>query len=360
MATEARRSPKRARRQATMQDVADKAGVSTATVSRVLAGKRMAESTRAKVMLAAKELNYVINAHARALKGGRSNTVGIVLVTLSAGPFNEIARGIEQQTVTEGMRCMVASSQADQERELSLAASMAEQNADIVILIGGVQDTPRYRTRVAALARELDAAGSRLVLVGRPSPGADLPITVVDYDNEGGAFAVTSHLLSAGHERILFLGGPENSTTAARVAGYSRALEAYGRKAEPELVVNRGNHNDMGPAGIREVLRAMPSDVTAVFAWDDEIAACAISQLRADGVSVPERISVVGFNNALPHAEHLFPALTTVQVPFLQLGRTAVNLALQRDDPDFRHAQQVVLGTHVVVRDSVQPRVHRA
>ncbi|MFC5804119.1 LacI family DNA-binding transcriptional regulator [Streptomyces formicae] len=343
-----------------MQDVADKAGVSTATVSRVLAGKRMAESTRAKVLLAAKELNYVINAHARALKGGRSNTVGIVLVTLSGGPFNEIARGIEQQTASEGMRCMVASSQADQDRELSLAASMAEQNADIVILIGGVRETPRYRTKVAALARSLDAAGSRLVLVGRPSPGPDLPVTVVDYDNEGGAFAVTSHLLSAGHERILFLGGPENSTTGARLAGYRRALEAYGHEPDPGLVMGRGNHNDMGPAGIREILRSRPSDVTAVFAWDDEIAGCVVAQLRADGVSVPEQISVVGFNNGQPHAEHLFPALTTVDVPFVELGRTAVKLALERDEPDHRHNQQIVLGTHVVVRDSVRPRVHRA
>ncbi|MFG2640755.1 LacI family DNA-binding transcriptional regulator [Streptomyces sp. NPDC048370] len=343
-----------------MQDVADKAGVSTATVSRVLAGKRMAESTRAKVLHAAKELHYVVNAHARALKGGRSNTVGIVLVTLSGGAFNEIARGIEQQSAAEGMRCMVASSQADPDRELFLAASMAEQNADIVMLIGGVRDTPGYRSKVAALAGELDAAGSRLVLVGRPSPGADLPVTVVDYDNEGGAHAATSHLLSAGHERILFLGGPDNTTTASRVAGYRGALEAYGLRPDPELIVGGGNHNALGPTGIREILRGMPSDVTAVFAWDDDIAGCVIAQLRADGVSLPEGMSVVGFNNAMPYAEHLLPSLTTVQVPFLELGRTAVKLAVQREEPDVRHAQQVVLGTHVVVRDSVRPRIRRS
>ncbi|MCT4351796.1 LacI family transcriptional regulator [Streptomyces sp. Je 1-79] len=360
MATEAHSAPQPSRRQATMRDVARRAGVSTATVSRVLAGKPLTDSTRTKVLLAAKELHYVVNAHARALKGGRSNTVGIVLVTLSGGPYNEIARGIEQQAAAEGMRCMVASSQADDDRELSLAAAMAEQNADIVILIGGVRDTPRYRTRVAALARELDTAGSRLVLVGRPSPGPDLPLTVVDYDNEGGAFAITSHLLSAGHERILFLGGPENSTTAGRVAGHLRALESYGLRPDPALIVNRGNHNDMGPAGIREILRGRPADVTAVFAWDDDVAGSALTQLRADGVPVPEEISVVGFNNSLPHAEHLFPALTTVQIPFLELGRTAVKLAVQRDEPDHRHAQQVVLGTHVVVRDSVRPRIRRA
>ncbi|MFF3839148.1 LacI family DNA-binding transcriptional regulator [Streptomyces sp. NPDC001930] len=359
MATEAQSTPLPSRRQATMRDVAQRAGVSTATVSRVLAGKPLTEHTRAKVLLAAKELHYVVNAHARALKGGRSSTVGIVLVTLSGGPYNEIARGIEQQAAAEGMRCMVASSQADHDRELALAAAMAEQNADIVVLIGGVRDTPRYRTRVAALARELDAAGSRLVLVGRPSPGAELPLTVVDYDNEGGAFAITSHLLSAGHERILFLGGPENTTTAGRVAGHFRALQSYGLSPDPELVANRGNHNDMGPACIREILRGMPRDVTAVFGWDDDVAGCALAQLRADGVAVPDEVSVVGFNNALPHVEHLFPALTTVQIPFLELGRTAVKLAVQREDPEHRHAQQVVLGTHVVVRDSVRPRIRR-
>ncbi|MFJ3583021.1 LacI family DNA-binding transcriptional regulator [Streptomyces sp. NPDC090127] len=359
MTVEAHSAPQPPRRQATMRDVAQRAGVSTATVSRVLAGKPLTDSTRTKVLLAAKELHYVVNAHARALKGGRSNTVGIVLVTLSGGPYNEIARGIEQQAAAEGMRCMVASSQADHDRELSLAASMAEQNADIVILIGGVRDTPRYRTRVAALARELDAAGSRLVLVGRPSPGADLPLTVVDYDNEGGAFALTGLLLSAGHERILFVGGPENTTTAARLAGHRRALEAYGLRPDPALIADRGNHNEMGPAGVRDILRARPRDVTAVIGWDDDVAGCVLARLRADGVAVPDEISVVGFNNALPHSEHLFPALTTVQIPFLELGRTAVKLAVQRDEPDHRHAQQVVLGTHVVVRDSVRPRLRR-
>ncbi|UUN26760.1 LacI family DNA-binding transcriptional regulator [Streptomyces sp. FIT100] len=294
------------------------------------------------------------------MKDDLNNSLVLVLNGLGLGPcLFDIASGIEQQSAAEGIHCVLATTHGIHEREIAVAAEMASQGVGLVALIGSTRDTEDYRTNVAALARELDAAGSRLVLAGRPSPGADLPLTVVDYDNEGGAFSLTSHLLSAGHERILFLGGGEDTTTAARITGYCRAVQAYGYTPDRELVAAPGNCSQLGPNGVRAILRGMPSDVTAVFAWDDELAVCAITQLKADGVPVPEEVSVVGFNNLLPYAEHQRPALTTAHVPFFDVGRHAVKLAAHREEPGLRHAQQVTLGTHVVFRDSVAARVAR-
>ncbi|MGW8953976.1 LacI family DNA-binding transcriptional regulator [Streptomyces sp. NPDC055709] len=291
------------------------------------------------------------------MKDDLSNTLVLVLNDHGLEPcIHDIARGVEQQSVAEGMHCILAATHGSQEREIAVAAEMARQGVGLIALVGSVRDTKGYRTKIAALARDLDAARSRLVLAGRPSPGADLPLTVVDYDNEGGAFALTSHLLSAGHERILFLGGGEDTTTAARITGYRRAQQAYGYEPDRELIAAHGSFSQLGSNGVRAILRSMPSDVTAVFAWDDELADCAITQLKSDGVPVPEQMSVVGFNNVLPYAEDQFPALTTAHVPFFDAGRHAVKLAAQRGNPGLRHAQQVTLGTHIVLRDSIGPR----
>src|SRR5258708_1043430 len=177
------RTPNAADRPATIQDVATLAGVSMATVSRVMSGNYpVATATRAKVQKAVRELNYVANAHARALAGTTSKLVAILVSGIDSPFYAQIAVGIEQQAMAEGRLCR--------------------------------------------LGEGLDVAGSRLVLCGRPSPGPGLPVTVVEYDNESGAFALASYLLSQGHERILFLGGREDNTTiAARIAGYRRALK---------------------------------------------------------------------------------------------------------------------------------------
>ena len=345
-------------RAATIRDVATRAGVSVATVSRVLTGNYpVAATTRTRVLRAVRDLDYVVNAHARALAGNRSKIIAVLLSNLTSPFYNRVASGVEQQAVAEDRLCMVSTTGGDPEREVKLVETLREQSVDAVVLVGGVVDGPEYREHMARLARLLDSAGSRLVVCGRPSPGENLPVTVVEYDNAGGAFAATSHLLSQGHRRVLFIGGdPQNTTTRDRLDGYRRAIGAYGIAEDPSLVIVGNQLPPFAYAELKKRLAAGPPDFTAVFAWDDHIAARALVALREAGVSVPNEVSVIGYNDER-EAQDVFPALTTVSIPHLELGREAVRLALHRNDPAVS-TQHIVLGTHIVLRDSVRPHIN--
>jgi LacI family transcriptional regulator len=234
---------------------------------------------------------------------------------------------------------------------------MREQRASAVILIGGAFDDAAYRTRMAEIAHSLDAAGSRLVLCGRPPVGDGIPATVVEYDNEVGAYAVTSHLLSRGHRRIVFLGGdPAFTTTAARLAGYRRALEDHGAPVDPGLIESQVEFTRAsGYEHVRARLRSGPP-FTAIFAETDIIAGGAMAAIFEAGLSVPEDVSLVGYDD-ISLATDLRPQLTTVRVPYEELGRSAVRLALELKEgrASSGSEQHAVFGTHVVVRQSVAP-----
>ncbi|GAA4629621.1 LacI family DNA-binding transcriptional regulator [Actinoallomurus vinaceus] len=336
----------------TIKEVAARAGVSPATVSRVIGGTYpVATATRARVRRAMRELDYVVNANARALVAATSNTVAFVVNDVTGPFFAHIAQGVEQQATAEGRLCLVCTTHSDPDRELAVINLMREQRAEAVILVGGVPETPEYQERMGRLAHALDASGSRLVLCGRPALDGDVPQTVVEYDNEGGAFAVTSYLLSAGHERIALLGTVDDMpTSTARVQGYERALRGRGLSADPKLMVEGDFTRRSGYRATRELLDRK-IEFSAVFAMTDMIAAGVLLALREAGIRVPEDVSVVGYDD-IPLAEDLLPALTTVHVPHEELGRAAVRMALHRNE---HSGQYLKMGTHVVVRDSVGP-----
>ncbi|MFJ8019340.1 LacI family DNA-binding transcriptional regulator [Streptomyces sp. NPDC096311] len=337
---------------ARIKEVAARAGVSTATVSRVLGGTYpVAAATRIRVQRALRELDYVVNASARALGTANSNTVAFIVNDIIGPFFAHIAHGVEQQATAEGRLCLVCTTHNDPARELAVINLMRERKAEAVVVVGGAVQTPEYVQRMAKLARSLDAEGSRLVLCGRPSLGPDVPETVVEYDNEGGAFAMTNYLLSLGHERIAMLGfDAKATTTAERGVGYRRALASRGLPCDPALLVPGVFTREFGYEATRELL-ASKADFTAIFAVTDMIAAGALKALRKAGVRVPEDVSVVGYDD-IPLALDLCPELTTVHVPHEELGRTAIRLALNRAG---NPVQRLRMGTHVVVRESAGP-----
>jgi LacI family transcriptional regulator len=339
-------------KRATIKDVAERAGVSVPTVSRVLAGNYpVATATRSKVQRAMRELDYVVNAHARALAGATTKTVAFVVQDM-APFFAHIAQGVEAQATDEGRLCLVCTTHGDPGRELAVVELMREQHADAVILVGGGSENEAYRERMTHYARALDKAGSRLVLCGRPPLGDDVPATVVEYDNEGGAFGMTSHLLTVGHRRIVFLGAVDQLTTSTeRVNGYRRAHETFGVAVDEQLIVPGEYLRSFGYEATKRLI-AGGAAFTAVFAGTDMVAAGAMHALREAGRRVPDDVSVVGYDD-IPMAAELTPALTTVHVPHHELGRTAVRLALHRHEDGV--SQHVVLGTHILIRGSVQP-----
>lgn len=340
-------------RRTTIRDVARRAGVSVATVSRVLAGNYpTAPATRGKVLRAVKELDYVVNVHARALAGVSQKTVAILTREVITPFYAYVISGVEQQAAQEGRLCLVCTTGSDPDRELAYVKMMREQGADAVITVGGVVETPEYRKQLAHYAQALDSAGSRLVLCGRPGLGPDVPALVVHYDNEGGAYAATSHVLSAGHERVMFLGGtPGFTTSEPRIAGYRRAMADRG--LEP-LVYQGSLGTAFGHSKIKELLQHGQLPATAIVASDDGCAAGAVAALREAGLRVPVDVSIVGYDD-VPMAAHMWPPLTTVHIPAEELGRTAVRMALRHAD-GMPH-RETILGTHVVVRESVARRI---
>ncbi|WP_327720110.1 LacI family transcriptional regulator [Streptomyces sp. NBC_00490] len=337
----------------TIRDVAARAGVSASTVSRVLGGDYpVSAATRTRVMRAVREMDYVADARAKAIAGVGTPTLAFVLEDITGPSFALMAHGVEREAMRLGHLCLVCSTEGDARHEREFVEMMRAQRAAAVILVGGGADTAEYRERTRRMADSLASAGSRLVLCGRPPLGPGAPVTVIEYDNEGGAYALVSHVLAQGHQRVLFLGGKsDHSTAQGRERGYLAAHRARGVEPAGELVRHGDFTRDSGHRLMREALERK-LDFTAVVAATDMVAAGALTALHEAGLSVPRDVSLAGYDD-IPFARDLHPALTTVHVPYEELGRLAVRTALGREPntPD----EHLLLGTHVVVRDSVAP-----
>lgn len=332
----------------TLVEVAARAGVSPATVSRVLNGNYpVAESTRQRVQQAVRELDYVVNAHARALLHSTSGIVGVVLNDASDPFFAGIARGIQGAAAETSRLSVICNSEGDPEQEFAFLELLRGHRADAVILVGAAPEDEEYRVEATARAKGMRSHGTRLVLCGRPSPGDDAPGDVVAIDNEGGSAAITRHLLELGHRRIAYITGPDGrTTTTSRLAGFRSALADAGVEPVEDLVV----HGDFSRQAGREAVDRLLADgreFTAVLAANDLVAAGAAQALRAAGRRVPDDVSLAGYDD-LPTAVDVWPNLTTVHVPLEEVGRKAVELAFGAGDGP----AEVTVATTLVIRES--------
>ena len=335
----------------TLVEVAARAGVSPATVSRVLNGNYpVAESTRQRVQQAVRELDYVVNAHARALLHSTSGIVGVVLNDASDPFFAGIARGIQSAAAETSRLSIICNSEGSPEQEFAFLDMLRGHRADAVVLVGAAPEDDEYREEATTRANGLRSQGARLVLCGRPSPSEGAHGDVVAIDNEGGSAAITKFLIERGHRRIAYLTGPDGrTTTTARLAGFRSAMADAGVAVEESLVVHGDFSRQSGRTAVAGLL-AEQRRFTAVLAANDLVAAGAVTALRAAGLRVPDDVSVAGYDD-LPTAVDVWPNLTTVHVPLEEVGRKAIELAF---GPQDTHSS-VTIPTHVVVRESVVP-----
>lgn len=341
------------RKRATVRDIAAHAGVSVATVSRILNGAyRAPQATRDKVMRAVQDLDYrtPTTKALTALEGA----IAVAVPHMRSSFYMAICSGIEEQARLAGFGVLVSTTAGQADRELQLVDLMIQRDVAAIILVGGLEESPEYRTALADRAEALRRGGSRLVLCGRPWDGPhDASVALVNYDAEAGAFAATTYLLSNGHRRIAHLGGPSRYGTASRRAnGYRRAFADFGLQVDESLISAARMDRESGLRYGRRFITE--TDVSAIFAANDEMAAGVIAAAREEGRRLPDDLSVVGFDD-VTLAKDLYPSLTTVHVPQLEMGRTAVRMALDGVDDDER---SVEIGTHVVVRDSVRSLAH--
>lgn len=342
------------RRPATISDVAAMAGVSTATVSRVLnSNYPVAAATRERVVRAVSKLGYAANANARSLTQSGTGIIGVVVPEIVDPFFGYLIRGLEQASADAGRLLIVSTTGSNPDREMALIDRMRGHRVDAVIVVSGALDDPSYRRRLAQCAESLDRMGSRLVLCAHPPLSSPTSSRTVTYDNEGGAFAMTEHLITQGHRRIAFVGGNrEIPTIARRLEGYLRALRSRGIEPDDALIRTDGFGRRAGSSIARDLI-ARGTGTTAIFAVNDTVAAGVYEAIADSGLRIPADISVAAYDDT-PLATDLSPKLTTVHVPLEQLGREALRAALADQDAFSRTPDDVVtLGTHLVLRDSV-------
>ncbi|MET9517573.1 LacI family DNA-binding transcriptional regulator [Streptomyces sp. NPDC002994] len=330
----------------TLADVAARAQVSPATVSRVLNGNYpVAAATRERVLRAVDELDYVLNGPASSLAAATSDLVGI-LVNDIADPFFGIMAGAAQSQIggTEGAGAgraggeklaIVCNTGGSPERELTYLTLLQRQRAAAVILTGGAIEDPEHSAAVAAKLAKLADGGARVVLCGRPPlalpGGADVVVAALAFDNRGGARRLTEHLLALGHRRIGYVAGPvERTTTRHRLEGHQEAMAAAGLGDVVEQLTVHGPYDRRsGYDATLELLRREP-ELTAVVAANDTVALGACAALRERGRSIPDDVSVAGFDD-LPFSADTMPALTTVRLPLYEAGARAGRLAMGRE-----------------------------
>ncbi|CAM5413052.1 LacI family DNA-binding transcriptional regulator [Streptomyces xanthochromogenes] len=318
---------------ATLADVAARAQVSPATVSRVLNGNYpVAAATRERVLRAVDELDYVLNGPASSLAAATSDLVGI-LVNDIADPFFGIMAGAAQAAIGEerGAReklSVICNTGGSPERELTYLTLLQRQRAAAVIVTGGALEDPAHQAAVGAKLARLADAGTRIVLCGRPPVPGDSVTATLAFDNRGGGRRLTEHLIGLGHRRIGYVAGPtERTTTRHRLEGHRAALEAAGLARTLDARVVHGSYDRRsGYDAALELLRQEP-ELTALVAANDTVALGACAALRDRGLSVPGDVSVAGFVD-LPFSADAVPALTTVRLPLYEAGARAGRLAL--------------------------------
>jgi LacI family transcriptional regulator len=335
------RAPRRRRPAAvTIHDVAARAGVSVATVSRVLNRKTpVREETSRQVLEVARSLRYVPNTAARALSIRRSQTIGIVLPDVHGEFFSEVIRGIDLAARRAGYHILVSGSHSDRDEMLAVLEAMRGRVDGLVVMSPDVA--------ITAL-REQFAPDQPLVLMNSMIDRHD----AITIDNYGGAQAMMRHLAELGHTHIAFVKGPEqNADATERLRGYRHAIREIGAERSLDLEFGGDFGEESGYAAGMRILATSPCP-TAIFASNDAMAVGVLAALSESGFSVPHDLSVAGFDD-VPIARYLAPPLTTVRVDITELGRRAFEMVFESIDRGVAHApRHECIPTSLVVRQS--------
>jgi len=325
-------------RRPTIVDVGHRARVSVATVSRVLAGRPVADQELvARVRAAATELGYRPNTVARGFRLGRTGSIGVVVPDLANPFFPHVLKGLANDVSAGEHRLLVVDSGEDPEEEIRLVEQLAGRCDGILLC------SPRM-----SVANLRAAAGLGLPVICTNRSVEGLPLGTIGIDSATGMRQAVGHLHELGHRRIGYLAGPESSwSDQRRREGLAAAAAALGVNVH---ITETGSTSDAGFAALPDLLRL---GVTAVVAFNDLVAVGALSRLRELDVAVPGDLSVVGFDD-IPVAAFLGPPLTTVNVPKEELGRQAWAM-LHRQMQDGKIAAEQWLPSSLVVRRSTAP-----
>lgn len=321
---------------ATIRDVAARAGVSVATVSRELNGiGPMREATSKRVQAAVRALKYVPHAAARSLSMRRTHTLGVLLPEVHGEFFSEVIRGIDVAARGRGYHILVSGSHSDAEEMSAMLLALRGRVDGLIVMSPDLGLGPISR----ALAPDTPVALLNCAASGRRT---------IRIDNYNGARGMTGHLLSLGHRRIAFITGPaRNADAAERLRGYRETLGSQNAPIE----IDGDFTEDSGYRGVPSILDMAPRP-TAIFAANDAMAIGALLALREAHVRVPEDMALAGFDD-IPMARYLTPPLTTVRVETAEMGRRAVDYLVNTLETGGNGSRKHdLIATTLVVRES--------
>ena len=333
---------------ATIREVADKAGVSIATVSYVVNGTRyVSDELTNRVLQAMEELDYVPNQMARSLRGGGTRIIGFIAPGYATLYFAEIGAAIERAAASQGYSVIYCNSLRDLEKEKAYIDDLITKKVDGIIFCNIGQS---------------DAEQVRLLRQG-------IPVVLMDWNLEGtktdcillnewrGGRLAAEHLLSLGHRRIACIACcVENIPLLKRVEGFRQALKEGGAPLLDEYLVEGGYSVRSGKEAMRQLIN-LPNRPTAVFMTIDEMAIGALIATQEAGLVVPDDISLIGYDNVSLTAE-LFPPLTTVNKKIPVMCRKAVDMLIDRVGPggSAESKREVIIEPSLIIRESTAPK----
>lgn len=340
-------TPKRA---PTMADIARRAGVSTSTVSRVINGTVAVDpATEERVRAAIRELHYRPNLLARSFRRRVTHTIGLLVPDNSNPFFAELARAIEDIGFAEQYNVILCNSDLSETKQAHYIDVLLDKRVDGIILTSSGLISGETAVDTAARIREAQVP---FVVIDRDL--GEYPVDQILVDNhEGGALAAR-HLIGLGHRRMACVVGPSDLTpSAGRIAGFRGALGEAGIDLPEALVVQGDGRHGGGSEAVRTLLER---DVafTAIFAFNDVMAAGAIGELQRAGRCVPGDVSVIGFDD-IPIAAAMYPSVTTIAQPIAAMARHGVELMLRRIRGPDAPFERLVLPTRLIARESTAP-----
>lgn len=329
----------------TIRDIAIAAGVSVATVSRVLGGTYpVAKNTRTQVLNAIDELGYIPNAHAQAL-AKPCNSVVLVVPRILGGTYVDLMAGVNDAAEERGMTFQLLTAGGDWLHLDDAFRKALAQRAKVVIFAAAGVDVDLFDKALNRNMPQFEAIGATVVVVARPRHNLSANVRVVDYANKEGMEGNVSRLIDMGHRNLIYVGAANDAGVRGnRYRGFLSACDKAG--LEHDL---SGDVDGLG-ASDRDMTMFLPAylvrpETTAIVCATDIMALGVIRELKKRHVCIPQDVAVTGFDD-IPLADSLIVPLTTVHAPFLEMGRMAVSVGLDKN------TTEITLPTKLVIRES--------
>ncbi len=330
------------KRNITIVDVAQESGVSYSTVSRVLNGfEHVREETRQRVLEAVDKLGYVANLQARSLAGGKTNIIGFLVPGLDNGYIGEVVRGADEELARSNYNMMLYTTHRYQGKESEYVKSISDGMTDGLLLI--VPLTP------ASYITAMQNQKFPYVLIDQSDSTSTSYI--VDSTNWQGAYDATTYLIELGHRNIAHITGLMGLNSATeRLEGYKAALFDHNIPLNEDYILHGNFYHQQGYMHAQTLVN-LSNRPTAIFAANDLTAIGVMEGVRDIGLSIPEDISIIGFDD-IPQSVITYPKLTTMHQSLEQMGRVAVQLLLEQIENPERQARRITLATRLVERES--------